>query len=150
MSEGIDFRDNKGRIAIITGKSFCQLLCECVYGANRLTPSGIPLAPHMDPWVVLKRMHLDDSCRSKGAVIQPHQAQQAQAHVQRIMAGMSGQSYTGSSGAVMAKAPVAPSGPAATSAANGKVRRLTGQAWYDQSASRAVNQVPAAGNRSYV
>ena len=38
VAEGIDFRDEKGRVVIVT---------------------GIPFAPFMDPWVVLKRQYLD-------------------------------------------------------------------------------------------
>lgn len=44
VSEGIDFTDNKGRVVIVT---------------------GIPYAPYMDPWVVLKKQYLD--ARAAGA-----------------------------------------------------------------------------------
>ncbi len=44
MSEGLDFSDNKGRIVIIT---------------------GIPFAPYMDPWVVLKKQYLDEKSSSR-------------------------------------------------------------------------------------
>ncbi len=70
VSEGIDFKDSKGRVVIIT---------------------GIPYAPHMDPWVVLKKQYLDEKRAAKSS---------------------NGQS----------------------------IERLSGQAWYMQSASRAVNQ----------
>jgi hypothetical protein len=171
---------------------------------------GIPFAPHMDPWVVLKRMHLDDNCKAKGSTIQAQvQAQShAQAHVQRILAGMAGASSCGvgsapttaymppPSATINIVAPLASTVPvqrsisAASVYGNGSgngsgsgfgsgasshihsvtnptsksttsyisngassisgngggnaTRRLTGQAWYDQSASRAVNQVPTA------
>jgi hypothetical protein len=53
ISEGIDFRDSKARIVIIT---------------------GIPYAPHMDPYVVLKRQYLDENVSASNASIgmQPH------------------------------------------------------------------------------
>eukprot|EP01038_Epipyxis_sp_PR26KG_P008177 gene8177-11062_t len=41
VSEGIDFTDQKGRVVIIT---------------------GIPYAPQMDPWIILKKKYLDEKC----------------------------------------------------------------------------------------
>ena len=70
VSEGIDFKDSKARVVIIT---------------------GIPFAPHMDPWVVLKKQYLDERKIQKQVI-------------------------------------------------DSNVSNLSGQAWYMQSASRAVNQ----------
>jgi hypothetical protein len=44
VSEGIDFKDEKGRVVIIT---------------------GLPFAPHKDPWVELKKQYLDERCVSR-------------------------------------------------------------------------------------
>lgn len=46
VSEGIDFKDARGRVIIVT---------------------GIPFAPMTDPWVVLKKQHLDERKASGGA-----------------------------------------------------------------------------------
>ena len=44
VSEGIDFSNNKGRVVIVT---------------------GIPYAPHLDPWVILKKEYLDERASMK-------------------------------------------------------------------------------------
>lgn len=77
ISEGIDFTDSKGRVVIIT---------------------GIPYAPHMEPWVVLKRAFLDEQ-RKTETLVPMH-------------------------GTMVAT----------------RKPGLSGQAWYNQAASRAVNQ----------
>lgn len=46
VSEGIDFKDARGRVIIVT---------------------GIPFPPMMDPWVVLKKQHLDERKKIGGA-----------------------------------------------------------------------------------
>ena len=91
---------------------------------------------------MLKRMHLDDSWKTKGSFIQSQSAVQAQsqAHMQRVLEGMAGVSP-----AYPPQRPATTSGShislsSQPSAATGESKRLTGQAWYDQSASRAVNQ----------
>ncbi len=43
VSEGIDFSDDRGRVVIIT---------------------GLPFAPYLDPWVVLKKQYLDERSSS--------------------------------------------------------------------------------------
>ena len=39
ISEGVDFKDSRGRIIVVT---------------------GIPFAPMKDPWIVLKKQYLDE------------------------------------------------------------------------------------------
>jgi len=125
MSEGIDFRDSKGRVAIIT---------------------GIPFAPHMDPWVVLKKMHLDDSCKTKASSgiqsgAQAAAVQQAQAHVQRMLSSSRSTPdvYKPNPNAYMPVS-TATSTHVGRNKVAGNIQRLTGKAWYVQGASRAVNQ----------
>lgn len=98
VSEGIDFKDSNGRIVIIT---------------------GIPYAPNVDPWVVLKRQYLDDRCKKSSSNV-PHSLA-----VSNVMSTSTLPTHTSS---IAIK-------PSASSAL-----KLDGQAWYNQSASRAVNQ----------
>ena len=143
VSEGIDFKDNKGRVAIMT---------------------GIPFSPFMDPWVVLKKKYLDDNCQQKGLFFDstPTSGQDAKKHILNkpqykppaqyqpssqykpsslILSGTM-QTIKPGGGQVVSHAV---SGTAASSSSNSRQQnnssqRLTGQAWYVQSASRAVNQ----------
>lgn len=78
---------------------------------------GIPYAPHLDPWIVLKKQHLDDAMQPKGTFEPPQLTPQAQA--MRLLSGTSSGTF---------------STPSTTRA------KLSGQGWYVQSASRAVNQ----------
>lgn len=50
VAEGVDFSDNKGRIVIVT---------------------GIPFAPYMDPWVVLKKQYLDEKAIQRSKMTAP-------------------------------------------------------------------------------
>eukprot|EP00981_Chlorochromonas_danica_P004720 scaffold954_cov173-Ochromonas_danica.AAC.6 len=50
VAEGVDFSDNKGRIVIVT---------------------GIPFAPYMDPWVVLKKQYLDEKSIQRSKMTAP-------------------------------------------------------------------------------
>lgn len=56
ISEGIDFKDTRGRVIIVTGKS--HGMSRAVFSSER--GAGIPFAPMKDPWVVLKRQYLDE------------------------------------------------------------------------------------------
>lgn len=123
MSEGIDFRDKKGRVVIIT---------------------GIPYAPHMDPWVVLKREYLDS--RLSGVVKSSSQLAQGGVTTGITKAGplllgphpygrpINSTPYVSvTSQQITAAAGASPGLPAG-------VGNISGQTWYDQSAMRAVNQ----------
>ena len=124
VSEGIDFKDNKGRVVIVT---------------------GIPFSPFMDPWVVLKKQYLDDNCKQKGLFFSS------------VPATIPGRTSTGPSSQYQPSDQLKPSSlivsgtmqninpkgqtnyrPGTSEQSSGK--RLSGQAWYVQSASRAVNQ----------
>lgn len=92
--------------------------------------TGLPYAPFQDPWVVLKRQFLDELCFQQPSVQIQH------ANVTSIGSGYA-------SAMVPKIAPSAQPVKPVTSGSVGfrsAVRRLNGEAWYAQSASRAVNQ----------
>eukprot|EP01033_Poteriospumella_lacustris_P001350 gene1349-985_t len=158
VSEGIDFSNNKGRAVILT---------------------GIPFAPHMDPWVALKREYLDEKAtRKPGDTTTAADAATAMmAMVPRVPGGSAAPSSSNpwleargaanpeikiyplgsnpagaptplppavgsTASATSAIAPPIPASviPATPTTAAGPTIKLTGQMWYQQSASRAVNQ----------
>jgi hypothetical protein len=145
VSEGIDFKDNKGRVAIMT---------------------GIPFSPFMDPWVVLKKQYLDDNRKQKGlffsstpsssapavkpaankpAQYKPPMQYQPSSSAQYKPSSLilSGTMQTIKSGGSGQPAPQSSSTSAVAQSSSGRQggsQRLSGQAWYVQSASRAVNQ----------
>lgn len=166
VSEGIDFSNNKGRAVILT---------------------GIPFAPHMDPWVALKREYLDEKAARKpidtattttttaAAAAPVAMAPDATAMTMAMASRMPGvvapsnpwleargaahpdiKIYPLGSNPAGAPTPLANSTPATTAMATpslpasvtpampmpvtGPTVKLTGQMWYQQSASRAVNQ----------
>jgi hypothetical protein len=84
-----------------------------------LPPEGIPYAPHLDPWIVLKKQHLDDAMHPKALTESSALTPQAQA--MRMLSGTSSTVFSGN--------------PPSSSR-----NKLSGQGWYVQSASRAVNQ----------
>jgi len=136
VSEGIDFYDEKGRVVIIT---------------------GLPYAPYLDPWVVLKKNYMDERCNKAVAnqLITPMATNKASTSYSSV--------YNNADAFMSTLKPQIPSTsiypppplvypppppqnvkpnqsslmppPAAKS-----VFKLDGKAWYDQSASRAVNQ----------
>lgn len=112
VSEGIDFRDSKGRIVIIT---------------------GIPFAPHMDPWIVLKKQHLDETIQSKGT-LQTSVEYSPQVQAQKMLSGTSSTVFSSSTSSSSSSSNNTSNGH------NSSQSRLSGQGWYIQSASRAVNQ----------
>lgn len=132
MSEGIDFRDKKGRVVIIT---------------------GIPYAPHVDPWVVLKREYLDSRLSGKltsnndiatplmtassGGIAKAGPLILGSSHPYGKPAGTSSIYSSVTSQQITASTNSAQPISAPIGAVNGCI---SGQTWYDQSAMRAVNQ----------
>lgn len=110
VSEGIDFSDSRGRVVIIT---------------------GLPYTPFQDPWVVLKRQFLDESCFQQPSV---------QVAIPNTYAGYAQAvgSGSGSMGLLSMGQTKTTANPA--TGFRSAIRRLNGEAWYAQSASRAVNQ----------
>jgi hypothetical protein len=168
VSEGIDFTDNKGRVVIITGKSLSGRAC-CTFEpvcvkCCVLSRVGIPFAPYMDPWVMLKKQYLDEKSAaaakpppapvpgaaavavpSGSAVVSSfhrHIAPSAFPAVMPPPAPLTVAPPAASAGPLVsapmsvAAAAAYPPAPAAR-----PVSTLTGQNWYTQSAGRAVNQV---------
>lgn len=84
--------------------------------------TGLPYAPFQDPWVVLKRQFLDELCFQQPSV-------QTQVSV-----------TNGYSGYAQVSLPPKVLAPKPSVGFRSSVRRLNGEAWYAQSASRAVNQ----------
>jgi hypothetical protein len=128
VSEGIDFKDDKGRVVIMT---------------------GIPFSPFMDPWVVLKKKYLDDNCKNKGLHFSSNptttggQQVAVKAEQYKPPAQYQPSSYKPSSLILSGTMQnIKPGGgqTALQSAGGSPAKRLSGQAWYVQSASRAVNQ----------
>lgn len=117
ISEGIDFKDSKGRVVIIT---------------------GIPFAPTHSPWVVLKKQHLDN-CRTRGRDSAASQALLVQSLLQRssIYAQLDMTASASVSGNNATKAQFVGGKQALQPTTEPP---LTGSDWYFQSASRAVNQ----------
>jgi Helicase C-terminal domain len=141
---------------------------------------GLPYAPPMDPWVMLKRDYLDERCRDQNEAIRRAKvtavSSTTKASTQQGPLGSTGgvgvwssalsKIKADGSGTLSFKEPAGLSGhgqvtgPATTAASypsqdllttsssfedgsivNGPlVHQLDGQAWYNQSASRAVNQ----------
>ena len=141
VSEGIDFKDERGRVVIIT---------------------GIPFAPTMDPWVRLKQDFLDEQCGRPSASTSaaatalnnrpPGNAMASYGSIVRV-----GQAVVSTS--IPARSSCPPPQPPAPAAAFVSAKPLTGaeqpqpqpptprpkggldgRSWYMQSASRAVNQ----------
>lgn len=127
---------------------------------------GIPFAPHVDPWVVLKREYLDEKASHKTtsavAIAPPPVASpalQGPVAVPPTMntAGAAGNSWLQAKiasnptvSSVAAPIPTTSSGnvapqipqPSTNNAGSVSISqsKLTGQMWYQQSACRAVNQ----------
>ena len=105
VSEGIDFRDSKGRVVILT---------------------GIPFAPHMDPWIQLKKQYLDNKCRTStssvgiASKVKSTYPPENQTHALQMSQNLVNQQNKGLNSA--------------------NIHKLNGQSWYNQSAIRAVNQ----------
>lgn len=137
MSEGIDFRDQKGRVVMVT---------------------GIPYAPHVDPWVVLKREYLDSRLSGKsnpapaavttkshpygpsartGGIAKAGPLVLGSSHPYGKSPGTTGYSSVSSH---QITAAVSASGGANAASSMTTAGHISGQAWYDQSAMRAVNQ----------
>ena len=143
VSEGIDFSNNKGRVVIVT---------------------GIPFAPFQDPWVMLKKQYLDEktsatSLLSTNAVTATNSSVMQQV-LQQTSVPQSFQTIPSASTAaanvwqkaklLQQPAPPAqgtqyppppphmpPKNPPITAS---RGNAMNGQMWYNQSASRAVNQ----------
>lgn len=119
VSEGIDFNDEKGRVVIIT---------------------GLPYAPYLDPWIVLKKQYLDD--RIKSSVALKSQQVLNNANSSGVMhnnyslssAATLGSSFLQNTGRVVSSKPIQASLNVPQSS------HISGQDWYNQSATRAVNQ----------
>ena len=125
-SEGIDFSDSKGRVAIMT---------------------GIPYAPPHDAWVTLKRQYMDEnSVITTNAPPPAMTASTAEAVGGWAVAVQNSSSSSGIHGAGYIVPPPAPYAPKVTTIgasvqqAPKKLLTLSGQQWYRQSACRAVNQ----------
>jgi hypothetical protein len=93
---------------------------------------GIPFAPYMDPWVVMKKSYLDEKVTRNHSIVSSTVstagnswalAKQSTAHPSSAVAAVSVSTTT-----------------SAVAVAN-KGTSINGQTWYNQSASRAVNQV---------
>ena len=123
-SEGIDFSDSKGRVAVMT---------------------GIPYRPPQDAWVTLKRQYMDENCAlSTSTVPQTVPDQSIGGWAAAVQSTAAAQS-TG-------KAPMAPpptrselteQSISLTKARGNELARvptLSGEQWYRQDACRAVNQ----------
>lgn len=129
---------------------------------NRPYP-GIPFAPYMDPWVMLKKQYLDEKCAAAARPPAPTTLPGTAAAVvgsadSAIVSSFHRHIAPSAYPAVMAPPPpplanpVLPPAPAAyppapsavvasQPAQKPAVVTLTGQNWYSQSAGRAVNQV---------
>ena len=131
-SEGIDFSDNKGRVAIMT---------------------GIPFAPINDAWVVLKKQYMDENSvvTTPAAVtnVPPCLPVVAAPKIGGWATAVSVIGGNGIAPVVDVHAPVAPPDKWAfqrtlpiqrSSSTERKLPTLSGQQWYTQAACRAVNQ----------
>jgi len=128
-SEGIDFSDSKGRVAVMT---------------------GIPYAPPHDAWVTLKRQYMDENSVITTIAPPPAMtASTAQAGGGWAVAVQNAPTSSSSSyipGAGYIVPPPAPFSSkvttigASASKLDNKMPTLSGQQWYRQSACRAVNQ----------
>lgn len=124
--------------------------------------AGIPFAPHMDPWVILKRQFLDDRERlreqqaisssisgstfsSLGSTSTTSALKNAALPYGNSLSVVPG--WGGSGSAIADKTrPIPPPPPPANTIPVKYSKmpseiRLNGQSWYNQTASRAVNQV---------
>lgn len=111
VSEGIDFSNEKGRVVIIT---------------------GIPYAPNHDPWVVLKKQYLDEriiKINSNNSLNSTPTASQV------VPANFTSDKNLWLK--AKGNSSVYPPSPSSTSSTS---QLLSGNLWYNQSASRAVNQ----------
>lgn len=91
--------------------------------------AGIPYAPHLDPWVQLKKQYLDDK------IAPPPQP------VKLAAGGAAAASNVPSYAEICSSTAAAAVKSASLAPRYTGGKRLSGQAWYNQSASRAVNQV---------
>ena len=112
VSEGIDFSDNKGRVVIIT---------------------GLPYAPLLDPWVVLKKQYLDERFNGISMAMVKNPQSMGPSATNRWSSALNQVVTTSISN---------PSLPANAlqSSVTTSGKGISGQTWYEQSAVRAVNQ----------
>jgi len=127
-SEGIDFSDSKGRVAVMT---------------------GIPYAPPHDAWVTLKRQYMDENSVIATKAPPPAMTVSTSQAVGGWAVAVQNASTSSSSNIPGAGYIVPPPAPFAAKVTaigasgnklNNKMPTLSGQQWYQQSACRAVNQ----------
>lgn len=96
----------------------------------------------MDPWVVLKKQHLDETIQSKGT-LQTTSEYSPQIQAQKLLSGNSSTVFTSNSSNsnnTNNNNNTNNTNNTNNSNNNSNIQRLSGQGWYIQSASRAVNQ----------
>jgi hypothetical protein len=186
VSEGIDFKDHRGRVVIITGECIALFLTLLIYGLFEWT--GIPYAPHMDPQLILKKKYLDERLSNGSALVTSSATAATSIVPASVNNGMgsgipgyaSAASYASTYGsqfasssfggstampsssvasapvvhssyyaaadaaaaamAVTASRPATSSASSSSGSGSGGHHKLSGQMWYNQTASRAVNQ----------
>lgn len=144
VSEGIDFKDHRGRVVIITGAFqiwFTIFRWYCIPSCLITNSSGIPYAPHMDPQLVLKKKYLDERITMNASPTLATSSNTATgSSLLRTVSLANVPSYSAAAGAgSLVHRSVTP--PPQGTVSSGNAHRLSGQMWYNQSASRAVNQV---------